>query len=181
MGRHNIYNALACVSAARLVGIDAKDIAAGLLAFRGAARRMEARGSLLGAQIFDDYAHHPTEIATTLRGVREMARGRLICVYQPHTYSRTAALFDEFCGAFESANRVILLDIYAAREIDDGRVSSEKLAAAIGERAVFGGSFERTAELLTREIREGDTVVVMGAGDTHRLFERLPIEADAKG
>lgn len=175
-GEHNVYNALACVAASHLVGISPEDIVSGLCSYRGAARRMEARGYVGGARIYDDYAHHPTEIATTLRGAREMAGGRLICVYQPHTYSRTAALFDEFAVAFDFADRVILEDIYAARETDDGRVSSKKLARAIGERAVYGGSHERVAELLMSEIKEGDTVVVMGAGDTHTLFERLPIE-----
>lgn len=172
-GYHNIYNALACAAAADLCGIGAEDIAAGLAAFRGAKRRMEYKGKVGGADIYDDYGHHPTEISTTLAGARGLAEARLVCVYQPHTYSRTKALFDDFARAFGAADRVIFSDIYAAREIDDGSVSSKMLAEAVGENAVWGGDLKRTAELLRSELKEGDTAIIMGAGDIWKLFDMI--------
>ncbi|MBE6530552.1 MAG: UDP-N-acetylmuramate--L-alanine ligase [Ruminococcaceae bacterium] len=172
-GYHNIYNALACAAAADLCGIRAEDIAAGLAAFGGAKRRMEYKGRICGADIYDDYGHHPTEIATTLAGARGLAEGRLVCVYQPHTYSRTKALFDDFARAFEAADKVIFSDIYAAREIDDGSVSSKMLAEAVGEKAVWGGDLKMTAELLRAELKDGDTAIVMGAGDIWKIVDMV--------
>ena len=172
-GRHNIYNALACAAAADICGLSAEAISRGLAKFRGAKRRMEYRVTLDGADIYEDYGHHPTEISTTLAGAKGLAEGRLICVYQPHTYSRTKALFDDFSRAFDAADRVLLCDVYAAREIDDGTVSSALLAEAIGERAVYCGNIESTARALRNELRAGDLAIVMGAGDIYKVFELL--------
>ena len=172
-GYHNIYNALACVAAADTCGIAPEDIEKGLSAFVGAKRRMEYKGSFRGAELYDDYGHHPTEAATTLEGARGIAKNRLICVFQPHTYSRTAELFEEFTHAFDAADLVILSDIYAAREKDEGVVSSERLALAIGEKAVYGKSIENTARLLRKELKDGDLAVIMGAGDIYKIFDLL--------
>ncbi len=175
-GYHNIYNALAATAACLLGGIPIEDIADGLSSFRGACRRMEYKGNVNGGCVFDDYGHHPTEISATLNGARAMTDSKLICVYQPHTYSRTAALFDEFVNAFESCERVIFVDIYAARETNSFGVSSEGLARAVGERALYAESFEAAAKMLTEEMSEGDIGVVMGAGDIWKVFECLTFD-----
>lgn len=173
-GYHNIYDALACAAAADLAGLSPDDISRGLAAFRGAKRRMEFRGELLGAELFEDYGHHPTEIRTTLDGARGLADGgRLICVFQPHTYSRTAALFSDFVSSLSVADHVIVSDIYAAREIDTGVVSSKMLADAIGERAIYGGDVKETADVLRAELRAGDVAVIMGAGNITDIFKFL--------
>ena len=139
---------------------------------------MEPKGVLNGAEVYDDYGHHPTEIRATLAGAKRLPAegGRLFCVYQPHTYSRTAALFDDFAVAFEAADRVVLVDIYAARETDTMGVSSALLAERIGESAVCAGSFQAAAALLSREVREKDAVVVMGAGDVYRIFSYMDLQ-----
>lgn len=173
-GYHNIYNALACAAAADLAGLCPDDITRGLAAFRGAKRRMEYRGTLSGAELYEDYGHHPTEIKTTLEGALGLADGgRLVCVFQPHTYSRTAALFDDFVSSLSVADRVIVSDIYAAREVDTGVVSAKKLADAIGDRAVYGGDVRSTADVLRAELKENDVAVIMGAGNITDIFKYL--------
>ena len=172
-GYHNVYNALACAAAADLCSIAPSDISAGLEAFRGARRRMEYKGMLSGAELYDDYGHHPTEVFTTLKGARGLASRRLICVFQPHTYSRTKALLYEFSKAFEYADKVLLTDIYAARELDDGSISSAVLAEMIGEKATYCNTIKNTADTLRAELSEGDVAVVMGAGDVWKIFELL--------
>ncbi|MBO5702223.1 MAG: UDP-N-acetylmuramate--L-alanine ligase, partial [Clostridia bacterium] len=134
-GKHNVYNALAAFAAAMICGLDAATVAEGLSHYLGAGRRMEYKGKWNDVDVYDDYAHHPTEIAVTLQGFRDMGFGRLFCIYQPHTYSRTAALWDDFVSALSTADRVLPVDIYAARETDTLGVSSALLAGAIGEKA----------------------------------------------
>ena len=175
-GRHNVYNALAAAACAHLCGLAAEDIASGLHAFRGALRRMEYKGKLNGACVYDDYGHHPTEVAATLQGMSQMGFSRIFCVFQPHTYSRTAQLADLFAGAFEKADQVILVDIYAAREKDSRGISSAKLASKIGARASYQPDDQKIVDLLCAQLTEGDAVVIMGAGDVYRLFEKLPLE-----
>lgn len=175
-GYHNVYNALAAAGACMLCGVSDEDIARGLGGFCGACRRMEYKGSIGGADVYDDYGHHPTEIAATLAGAKQMTEGRLVCVYQPHTYSRTAALLDEFVGAFDACDRVIFAPIYAAREKNTFGVSSELLAERVGDKAGYGDSFEGIAKMLKSELKVGDVAVVMGAGDVYRVFEYLDFE-----
>ncbi len=177
-GYHHIYNALATAAVCDGCGLTGEEIAHGLATFSGAGRRMERRGSLRGAPVYDDYGHHPTEIRTTLRGARGLVNegGRLFCVYQPHTYSRTKALFDDFSDALREADRVILTDIYAARETDTLGVSSAILAEAVGERAIACESFSEAAHALCREVTEKDAVVIMGAGDVYQVFDELKEE-----
>ncbi len=177
-GRHHVYNALACAAACDLCGLPPSAIAEGLSTFVGAARRMERKGTLRGAEVYDDYGHHPTEIRATLSGAKGLPAkgGRLLCVYQPHTYSRTHALFEEFSEAFADADRVFFMDIYAARERNESGVSSALLAERIGEKAMFGGSPENTARQVLEEIRAGDTLIVMGAGDLYKIYEYLEIQ-----
>lgn len=173
-GRHNLQNALAAAGAAHLSGVPPLAICRALSAFRGASRRMEYRGSLRGARFYDDYAHHPDEIAATLTAARDMAGGgRLFAVFQSHTYTRTKAFLGEIAAALRLADRVLVADIYPARERDTLGMSAAVLAAAVGERATAEGGMDALAATLSRELRAGDLCVVMGAGDIDRLFARF--------
>lgn len=175
-GRHNVYNALAAAAAASLCGISPDLIARALEAYAGTKRRMEYKGLLNGATVYDDYGHHPVEISATLSGAKEMGYQRILCAYQPHTYSRTAKLFEEFVRAFDFADRTYFADIYAAREENLFGVSSQGLAKAIGERAEYCGSFSQVAASLTRDAREGDLVIIMGAGDIYKAYDFLDLQ-----
>ena len=177
-GLHNVYNALAAAAAASVCGISPEQIAGALAAFVGTKRRMERKGSLNGATVYDDYGHHPVEISATLAGAKEMGYKRILCAYQPHTYSRTAKLFDEFVRAFDLADRVYFADIYAAREQNAFGVSSKGLAEAIGGSAEYCGSFSSVAEALKRDAQEGDLVIVMGAGDIYKVYDLLELQKD---
>ena len=174
-GKHNVYNALAAAASAHLCGICSEDIANGLHAFGGAGRRMEYKGRLNGAPVYDDYGHHPTEVAATLQGMAQMGFERVFCVFQPHTYSRTAQLADQFVKAFTDVHSVMLVDIYAAREKDSRGISSAKLASKIGANARYVPEYETIADALCAEVSERDAVIIMGAGDVYRLFEYLQL------
>ena len=171
-GEHNVKNALAATLAAATAGVAVPVILAALDGFTGAARRMESHGTLCGARVFDDYAHHPAEIEASLAAAAQLTpeTGRIFAVFQPHTYSRTAALFEGFCRALRRADRVFVADTYPARETDTLGMSAAKLAAGVGERAAYVGDLAAIAAALRRELREGDTLVVMGAGDIDRIF-----------
>ncbi len=170
-GEHNVKNALAAALAASHCGIEDDIICHALSRFSGAERRMSYRGKLRGAPVFDDYAHHPTEITASIRTARSMREGgRVLAVFQPHTFSRTAALFDDFCQALSMADRVLVCDIYPARETDTLGMSAERLAEAVGEKARYAGDFAATAAALCAEVQEADTVLLMGAGDVDRIF-----------
>ncbi len=177
-GLHNVYNALAAAAAACVCGIEPALIANALKEFIGTKRRMERKGRLNGAVVYDDYGHHPVEICATLSGAKEMGYRRILCAYQPHTYSRTAKLFDEFVSAFGSADRIYFADIYAAREQNTFGVSSKGLAEAIGDRAEYCGSFAHVAEALMRDARDGDLLIIMGAGDIYKVYDLLELQKD---
>ena len=152
----------------------------GLENFVGASRRMDLKGYINDAPVFDDYGHHPTEVKATLEGAVALcgtrpdgSPGKLHCVFQPHTYSRTAQLYDQFLTAFDAADTVILIDIYAARETDTCGVSSQMLAASIGERAMYCPSKSAAAETLLGLAVPGDIVVIMGAGDVILVTQGL--------
>ena len=170
-GLHNVSNALAAAAAAHLSGITSADILTGLADFRGAARRMEYRGIFCGARVFDDYAHHPTEIAASVSAARALCgRGRLFVVFQSHTYSRTAAFFDEIAAALSTVDRVLITDIYPARETDTLGVSAVALATATGQHATYVKTLASATEMLLRELQPNDLLIVMGAGDVARIF-----------
>lgn len=175
-GEHNVYNALAAFAAGHLSGLEPEKIARGLLEFRGAKRRMEYKGKVRGALVFDDYGHHPTEAATTLAGVAKRGADRLFCVFQPHTYSRTYALMNDFAESFDAVDRVFVADIYPARETDDLGISGKTLAIRIGEKAEYVSGFENIARELNATLTEGDILVVMGAGDIYKLFDYLEFD-----
>ena len=177
-GLHQVYNSLAAAASAFACGLSADDVKAGLEAFVGAERRMEYCGQVSGADVYDDYGHHPTEIRSTLEGAARLRRevhpgGRLLCVFQPHTYSRTVALFDDFIDAFKEADRLFFIDIYPARETDTLGMSSAILADAIGEHATYCGTHAAAVERLFDELTPNDMVVIMGAGDVNKVSELL--------
>ena len=174
-GHHNVYNALATCAVSYLCGIGGEKIAEGLALFKGADRRMEYKGEWLGAKVYDDYGHHPTEIKKTLEGASEMGYERTICVFQPHTFSRTAGLFDELVTSFSAVDKAIIADIYAAREADTGEVSAKKVADAI-ENGEYVGNIGEIAEYLKGYLHQGDLLVVMGAGDIYKLFDYMDFE-----
>lgn len=174
-GRHHIYNSLAAFVVGMVCGLDPQALAEGLTEFRGAARRMEFKGKLNGADVFDDYGHHPTEIQATISGALGMNYDRVFCVFQPHTYTRTYVLWDDFVSALKTADRVLLADIYAAREINTIGISSVQLAKEIGEKAKYCADWSEVAGTLGAELREGDAVIVMGAGDNYKLFPYLDL------
>ena len=126
--------------------------------------------------VYDDYAHHPSAIEATLAGAKELGYRRVICAYQPHTYSRTVGLFDDFVHAFDLADRVYFAEIYAAREVNESGVSSADLAHAIGSKAEFCGGVRDLASRLPEVVRDGDLLLIMGAGDIEDVFSLLPLE-----
>lgn len=175
-GEHNILNALAVITVCTLMGIDAQTAADGISKFGGTHRRFEKKGYLGGAEIIDDYAHHPTEIKATLNAASELGKNKIWCVFQPHTYTRTKTLWSDFCSAFDKADELILADIYPAREEFDGVTRSQDLAADIAKRGVkarFYDSFEKIEQVLKNEVSDGDLVITMGAGDVYKIGEDL--------
>ena len=174
-GEHNVKNALAAALCAAECGIEAESILQGLASFKGAARRMEYRGLFCGVQLFDDYAHHPREIAASIATARQITpkTGRVFAVFQPHTYSRTKAFFKELCEALSRADRVILTDIYPAREKDTLGMSAAALAEAIGDKARCVAALAEIPPLLKTQTTPGDTLLVMGAGNIDRLFGQI--------
>jgi UDP-N-acetylmuramate--alanine ligase len=180
-GRHNVLNARAALAAAELAGLDLAAIAAALATFPGMVRRLERKGTRRGAAIYDDYAHHPTEVTAALAALRELGPRRLIAVFQPHLYSRTKALAERFGAALAAADEVGVLDVYPAREEPVGPlagVSGLDVARAAADRA--GGrpvwwlrDRERAERAFAERLREGDLLVTIGAGDVFELADAL--------
>lgn len=171
-GEHNITDALCAAVAAYVNGVSPEAIARGLAAFHGAHRRFEYRGMVGEARLFDDYAHHPTEIRATLKAAETAAERRVICIFQPHTYSRTAELFDDFADALTGCDIALLVDIYAAREENVYGVSSRQLAEAI-PNAIYCDSFASAAEEVKAMAEKGDLIMTMGAGDVYKIGDML--------
>ncbi len=176
-GRHNVLDALACIVVGLSIGVPFEKLAAGLGDFHGAKRRFQTKGRIKGIWIVDDYAHHPTEIAATLKAAKETSPKRLICVFQPHRYSRTKLLGDEFGRAFVSADVLFLTDVYAAGEPPIEGVSGETIVRAVKEQtgrdAIYEPAKEKLAARLQDFVQEGDLIITMGAGDIYRTGEEL--------
>jgi UDP-N-acetylmuramate--alanine ligase len=170
-GEHNIYNALAAAAACECAGVDREDIARYISDFQGLSRRFEKKGSVCGADVYIDYAHHPKELRSAISAARNMCRGRLVCVFEPHTYSRTFSLFDEFAASFGAADKIIFTDIYAAREVNIYGVSSEALAMAAG--GVYAPTYAEAARLAAEGISGADMVLVLGAGTVTEVADIL--------
>ncbi len=175
-GRHNIPNALAAIACASETGCSNDQIIRGLRSFTGAGRRFEYKGMYGDAVIIDDYAHHPTEIRAALNTARLCPHERVVCVFQPHTYSRTKALWDQFVDALSLADVVILTDVYAARETDTLGVRCEDLAGDIrsrGSDSYYFPTFEEVEDFLEKNFLNRDLLITMGAGDIYLVGEAL--------
>ena len=173
LGRHNLLNALAAAGAAWLLGIDGEVTARGLQGFTGARRRMEFKGAYNGAKIYDDYAHHPDELAATVAAVRTMSQcRRMVVAFQPHTYTRTKALFDDFVRELSKPDVVLVAEIYAARERNTVGISSRDLVERIA-----GAEYCENLQAVTRRLKEiaqpGDIILTVGAGDIYRAGEAV--------
>ena len=173
LGRHNAMNALAAAAASWMMGIPGEAVSGGLESFHGAGRRMEFKGKFNGADVYDDYAHHPDEVSATIAAVRASMPGRrLVLAFQPHTYSRTKALFDDFVRELKKPDVVVLAEIYAARERNTIGISSAHVAEQI-PGAVYCETLPEVTAYLRENVREGDVVITMGAGDIFRAGEAL--------
>lgn len=175
-GPHNVSNALAAISLADCMKIPADTIARGLHAFTGTDRRFQYKGTLNGATIIDDYAHHPTEIRAALKTAANYPHQRVICIFQPHTYTRTKEFLDEFASALSAADIVVLADIFAARETDDLGVSSQDILSRLeklGTESYYFASFEEIEKFLSEKSMNGDLLITMGAGDILKVGENL--------
>ena len=173
LGRHNALNALAAAAAAWMMGIPGEAVSHGLETFRGAGRRMEFKGTFNGADVYDDYAHHPDEVRATIESIRSsMPEKRLVLAFQPHTYSRTNALFDDFVRELQKSDVLILAEIYAARERNTIGISSAHVAEQI-PGAIFKETLPEVTAYLRENVKEGDVVITMGAGDIFRAGEAL--------
>lgn len=173
LGRHNALNALAAAGAAWMMGIPGDAVSRGLEAFHGAGRRMEFKGCWNSADVYDDYAHHPDEISATIDSIRaSFPNHRLVLAFQPHTYTRTHALFADFVRQLKKADVLVLAEIYAARERNTVGISSADLAAKI-PGSVFCETLPEVTAWLKENVRQGDVVITMGAGDIFRAGEAL--------
>ncbi len=176
-GLHNVLNALAVIAAADCIGISPKAMQQGFDDFTGTRRRFEKKGTFNGALVIDDYAHHPTEIKTTLATARAAAgKNKVWCVFQPHTYTRSLKLKDEFATAFADCDGALVVDIYAAREKDTGLIHSRDLADAINKvsgNASYAESFAKAQDWLKEKASSGDYLITLGAGDVNQIGEKL--------
>ena len=185
-GRHNVLNSMGAFAAAREMGIATDKILASLAKFGGAKRRFETKGKVAGVWIVDDYAHHPTEIGVTLKAALQTKPERLLCVFQPHRYTRTQLLFDEFCQSFVGCDELIIVDVYAAGEDPIAGVNSEKLAdgihAATGQKVQYIPRLSKAEEYLQAQAQAGDLIMTIGAGDVFKIGEELvrELERNAK-
>ena len=175
-GEHNVYNAIAAIALADLLGISDTVTAKGLLHYGGTDRRFEYKGKMNGCTVIDDYAHHPTEIKATLCAAKNYPHRTMWCVFQPHTYTRTKTFLSQFAEALSLSDEIVLADIYAAREKDTLGISSMTLKAEIeklGHRCYYFPSFEEIENFLQKNCTKDDLLITMGAGDVVKIGENL--------
>ena len=172
LGKHNALNALAAAGAAWMMGIPGDAVSRGLQSFHGAGRRMEFKGTFNGADVYDDYAHHPDELAATIESVRTMGDRRLVLAFQPHTYTRTHALFADFVRELKKADVLVVAEIYAARERNTIGISSRDLVQQI-PGSTYCETLPQVTDFLRSVVQPGDVVITMGAGDIFRAGEAL--------
>ena len=171
-GKHNIYNALASFAVADLMGVDAQQTAKSLHAFTGVHRRFELLGEYGGVTVADDFAHHPTEVTATLTAAKEMGFSRVWAVFQPHTYSRTYLLFNDFVKALKIADRVVLSEILAVRETNTYNIYSKDLAEKI-PNCVWFKTFEEIADYMVENAKDGDLILTLGGGDVYKCAHMI--------
>jgi len=177
-GAHNVLNSLAAVAVGADLGVSFEAIRAGLESFTGVDRRFQLRGEAKGVTVIDDYGHHPTEVKVTLEALKARAGGRrTVVLFQPHRFTRTQALWDDFCRSFHLADLLLVTDIYPASEEPIPGITAEALALAISERghrhAAYAGDLKEATERLAREALEGDVVMTLGAGSVWTAGEEL--------
>lgn len=175
-GIHNVYNSLAAIAVGFKLGLPADTILKGLYSFTGTNRRFQKKGSFNGVTVIDDYAHHPDEITATLESAKHYPHNKVWCVFQPHTYSRTKALLNDFAKALAPADNIVLADIYAARETDTLGISSRDLQNAIknlGKECFYFERFEEIENFLSQKCINEDLLITMGAGDVYKIGEAL--------
>lgn len=177
-GDHNVLNSLAAFIVAHdCCGVEARVITKGLGKFIGAKRRFETKGHVAGVWVVDDYAHHPTEIKATLKAAKELDKHRVICVFQPHRFSRTSLLKDEFATAFTSADEVYMTDIYSSGEDPipgiDGNTIPNAIKEATGQDVNYVPSVDDLPEVLAKVVRPNDLVITMGAGSINQYGPKL--------
>ena len=178
-GCHNVMNSLAAIACTEAIGLPLDAIRKGLLSFGGTHRRFEYKGSLGDVTVIDDYAHHPTEIRATLSAAKDYPHDELWVIFQPHTYTRTKAFLPEFAKALEQADHIVLADIYAAREVDTGEVSSKdvmKLLQEDGQDVHYFPSFEEIKDFVKAHVKGHDLLITMGAGNVVEIGEELLAE-----
>ena len=171
-GPHNVFNALACIALCHSYGIEKQDIKSGLKKYTGAHRRFEYKGNFKGASIYDDYGHHPTEIKATALGLKKKTYNNSWVIFQPHTYSRTANLLNEFAESLTYFDNIIITDIYAAREINTYGVSSEHIVKKLkemGRKAIYIPQFKDIINYLDENIQKDDIILTLGAGTVTQL------------
>ena len=171
-GEHNVSNALAAAGAAYVLGVPGQAVEEGLASFTGAGRRFEKKGAYNGAMVYDDYAHHPDELHALLTTVKTLGYERVICAFQPHTYTRTAALFDQFVEELKLPDVTVLMEIFAAREQNTLGISSNDLAQKI-PGSIYCSTMEAVTDKLAEIAQPGDLILTVGAGDIYRAGEML--------
>lgn len=172
-GYHNVANSIAAAAAAYFCGVSAEGISKGLEEFGGVKRRFERVGiTKNGAVIIDDYAHHPQEVTATLKSAKQVCKGKVYCVFQPHTYTRFKALMADFADALSLSDVVVMADIYAAREVNLSGVSSNDITSLL-DNAVYCGDFDSIAKYINANATEGDFVITMGAGDIYKVKDLI--------
>ena len=173
-GIHNVNNSLAAIAACDTLGCKTEDIKNGLFKFTGTNRRFQTKGIVNNIRIVDDYAHHPTEVIATLKAAKNTNHKKVWCVFQPHTYTRTKTLINDFSEAFYHADYVLVSDIYAAREVDKGEIHASSLAEKINaktNKAQYIQGFEPIVDYLVEHVSDGDLIITMGAGDIYKVGE----------
>lgn len=176
LGEYNILNSLASIAVSDFLGIPFETINKTIEGFKGTHRRFELKGTYNDITVIDDYAHHPTEIKVTLEAARKTKHNKIWCIFQPHTYTRTKALLNEFANSFNNADKVIISDIYASREKNDGLIHSKDLTAEINKYkdiAVYIDGFDNIARYIAKNARPGDLVMTVGAGNITDLVPMI--------
>lgn len=173
-GVHNVYNSLASCIAGYVMGLPMDNFLQSLSDYTGVDRRFQLKGKVNGVTVIDEYAHHPTEINAALSSAKNYPHNRIICIFQPHTYTRTHTLFNDFVDSLTGIDQVVLVGIYSAREKDTNIVSSKMLADAIadkGQSVTYIENFDKCVQFLKNTTLEGDLVITMGAGDVYKIGE----------
>ncbi len=175
-GLHNVFNSLCCIALCNAYGIDIDIVAKALLKYDGASRRLEYKGMLNGAKVYDDYGHHPTEIRATINGIKNKKYNESWVVFEAHTYSRLAAHLKEFAESLVNFDHIIIIDIYAAREINTYNISEEDLIREInklGKDAIHISDYDEVIKYLKDNVKEGDLILTLGAGNVTKIANKI--------